>query len=47
MLRINWPLAILLAIVLLAIGRNPRLLEPIVIVFVVWFVWQQVKRNKR
>lgn len=46
MLRISWPLALLLAAVLVIVTRRPRLLMPILIVFVVWYVWQQTKRKR-
>lgn len=47
MLRISWPLALLLAAVIAIVARRPRLLGPIVLVFVVWFVWEQVRRQPR
>ena len=47
MLRISWPLALLLAAIIAIVARRPRLLEPIVLVFLVWFVWEQVKQRKR
>jgi hypothetical protein len=47
MLRISWPLAIVIALCIFAIARRPRLLEPIVVVFAVWFVWQLVLSRKR
>jgi hypothetical protein len=47
MLRISWPLALLLAIVLVLVARRPQLLEPILLVFVIWFIWEQVKRKKK
>ncbi len=46
MLRISWPLALLLAAVIAIVARRPRLLEPIVLVFVIWFIWEQVKRKR-
>ncbi len=47
MLRIRWPLALLLAAVLLLVGRRPRLLEPILVIFAVWLVWQWAKTRRR
>jgi hypothetical protein len=47
MLRISWPLAIILAFSIFLIGRNRALLAPILIVFVVWFLWEQSKRRRR
>ncbi len=47
MLRISVPLALLLAAVIFLIGRRPRLLVPILIVFAVWFVWQQASIRRR
>jgi len=47
MLRISWPLAILLAAVLVVVARRPKLLLPILVVFVVWFVWERSRPRRR
>jgi hypothetical protein len=47
MLRISWPLAILLAAVIVLMARRPQLVVPILIVFAVWFVWQLGRRKWR
>jgi hypothetical protein len=47
MLRISWPLAILLVAVLLIIGRKPRLFVPLLIVFAVWMLWQMTASRRR
>ncbi len=47
MLRISWPLAILLAAVIVLMARRPQLVVPILIVFAVWFVWQLGRRKRR
>jgi hypothetical protein len=46
MLRISWPLAILLAAVVAVVARRPRLLVPVLIVFAVWLVWESRKRKR-
>ncbi len=47
MLRISWPLAVVIALCIFAIARRPRLFEPILLVFVIWFVWQLVQSKKK
>ncbi len=47
MLRISWPLALVAAVCIALIARRPRLLEPILLVFVIWMAWQLVQGNKR
>lgn len=47
MLRISWPLALLLAAVIFIVARRPRLLEPVIVVFVIWIVWQQIQLRRR
>jgi hypothetical protein len=46
MLRISWPLAILLAAVIAIVARRPSLLVPVLLVFAIWFVWQLAKRKR-
>jgi hypothetical protein len=46
MLRISWPLAFLLAAVIALVARRPRMLVPVLVVFAVWFVWQQARRSR-
>jgi hypothetical protein len=47
MLRLSWPLAILLAGVIAIIARRPRLFVPLLVVFAVWALWQMSLRPKR
>jgi len=46
MLRISWPLAILAAAVIALIARRPRLLVSVLVVFVVWYVWERSKPRR-
>jgi len=46
MLRISWPLAFVVAAVIAIVARRPRLLEPVLVVFLVWYVWQRVRRSR-
>jgi hypothetical protein len=46
MLRISWPLAILLGVSIFLVARNPRLFVPLLVVFVVWFLWEQRRRRR-
>ena len=47
MLRISWPLAILAAVVIALVARNPRLFVPMTIVFLVWYLVQANRRGNR
>ncbi len=47
MLRISWPLAILLAAVIAIVARRPRLLEWVLVVFAIWFVVQALRDRRR
>lgn len=47
MLRISWPLAILAAVVIALVARNPRLFVPMTIVFLVWYLVQANRRSDR
>lgn len=47
MLRISWPLALLLAAAIALVARRPRLLLPILVVFGVWLVVQTVRGHRR
>jgi hypothetical protein len=47
MLRISWPLALLLASVIAVVARKPRLLVPIAIVFVVWYAVQRASAGRK
>ncbi len=46
MLRISWPLALLLAAVIALVARRPRLLLPILVVLAVWFVVQTLRGRR-
>ncbi len=47
MLRISWPLAILLAAVIAIIARRPRLLGWVLVAFAIWFVVQSLRDRRR
>jgi hypothetical protein len=47
MLRISWPLAILLAAAIAVVARRPRLLSWVLIAFAVWFVVETVRARRR
>ncbi len=47
MLRISWPLALLLAACIAIVARRPRLLGWVVLVFAVWFVIESVRNSGR
>jgi len=47
MLRISWPLAALLAVVIAVVARRPRLLSWMLVVFAVWFVVQTLRARPR
>jgi hypothetical protein len=46
MLRISWPLAILLAAVLVVVARRPRLLGWVLVAFAVWFLVETVRGRR-
>lgn len=46
MIRISWGLALLVAIVIVFVARNPRLLVPMGVVFGVWFLVQSARSRK-
>jgi hypothetical protein len=47
MLRISWPLAILIAGAIAIVARRPRLLGYVVVAFVVWLTVQLVRNRTR
>jgi hypothetical protein len=47
MLRISWPLAILLAGVLVVVARRPRLLVWVALTFAIWFVIESIRTRRR
>ena len=47
MLRISWPLAILLAAAIAVVARRPSLLSWVLIAFAVWFVVETVRARRR
>jgi hypothetical protein len=47
MLRISWPLAILLGAALVVVARRPKLLTWVVLAFVVWFVVERLRARRR
>ncbi len=46
MLRISWPLAIVIGASIYLVARRPNLLVPLLVVFAVWFVWETSKRKR-
>jgi hypothetical protein len=46
MVRISWPFALFAAAVIAVVARRPRLLAPVLVVFALWFVWQQVRQRR-
>ena len=46
MLRISWPLALLLAALIAIVARRPRLLLPILVVLAVWLVVQALRGRR-
>ena len=47
MLRISWPLAILLAGAIAIIARKPKLLTWVLLAFAVWFLVEALRARKR
>jgi hypothetical protein len=47
MLRISWPLAILLAVAIVIVSRRPRMLPWILMVLAVWFLVETARRRGR
>jgi hypothetical protein len=46
MLRISWPLAILLAAAVAIVARRPRLLGWVLLVFAIWFVIETLRARR-
>lgn len=46
MLRISWPLALLLAVAIALVARRPRMLLPLLIVFGIWFLVERARRRR-
>jgi len=46
MLRISWPLAIVIGASIYLVARRPTLLVPLLVVFAVWFLWESRKRRR-
>jgi hypothetical protein len=47
MIRLSWPLALFVAVVIVVVARQPRLLVPVLVVFAIWFLVQRVARRRR
>jgi hypothetical protein len=47
MLRISWPLAILLFALVAIVARRPRLFPYVLAVLAIWFVIQAARRRPR
>jgi hypothetical protein len=46
MLRISWPLALLLAVAIALVARRPRMLLPLLIVFGVWYLVERARSRR-
>lgn len=47
MLRISWPLALLLAAAIAIVARRPRLIGWVALAFAVWFVVESLRNSRR
>jgi hypothetical protein len=47
MLRISWPLAIVLAGAIAIVARRPRLLSYVLVVLAIWFAVELVRNRRR
>lgn len=49
MVRVSWPLAILVVVAIVIVARAPRLLVPTLLVFGLWFLleWLRARRHRR
>jgi hypothetical protein len=47
MVRITWPLALLILCATAVVARRPRMLSWVLVVFAVWFVVEQVRGPRR
>jgi hypothetical protein len=47
MVRLSWPLALFVAVVIVVVARQPRLLLPVLVVFAIWFLVQTASRRRR
>ncbi len=47
MLRISWPLALVLAATIAIVARRPRMLVWVLLALAIWFVVQSMKMRRR
>ena len=47
MLRISWPLAILLFVLVAVVARRPRLFPWVLASLAIWFVLETLRRRRR
>ncbi len=47
MLRISWPLAFFLAVVIAIVARRPRMLSWVLVALAIWFLVQSMRRRRR
>ncbi|WP_198133785.1 hypothetical protein [Anaeromyxobacter dehalogenans] len=47
MVRISWPLALLLAVVIAVVARQPRLIVPMLVVLGVWYLVETARGRRR
>ncbi|MGC3996764.1 MAG: hypothetical protein QM767_04200 [Anaeromyxobacter sp.] len=46
MVRISWPLALLVAVVIALVARRPQLLVPVLLVFGAWYAWERLRSRR-
>lgn len=47
MLRISWPLAVLLAVTIAIVARKPRMLPWLLVAYAVWFVVEAARTRRK
>jgi hypothetical protein len=47
MLRISWPLALLVGATIFVVARRPRMLPWVLVAFAVWFLVETARRKGR
>jgi hypothetical protein len=47
MLRISWPLALLLVVLIALVARRPRLFPFVLVALAVWFLVETARRRRR
>jgi hypothetical protein len=47
MLRVSWPFALFLALLIALVARRPRLVVPVLVVLGIWFLVQDARGRRR